>query len=254
MSPEQLGPKVYLSGSMIRKVESGDRTPTEDLVIALEDVPELGSDGALRALYETLGDGLKNGRVFPGWFAAWPEKEAQAVRLRSFEGFVVPGLLQTQDYCRAVLSTRVGVTAEEVEEGVTGRLNRQEIFEGDKPPELWVIIDEGVLRRPVGSPDVMAAQLKHVADMARKPHIVVQVIPLEAGAHEGLNGGAFAVAEFADAPMAAYQDTALAGQIIEDQEQAGELVRTWDTLRMEALPVRVSIRMIEEAGTEWSTR
>ena len=151
MTPEQLGARVFLSGSQIRKVEAGTRTPTEDLAKACEGIGELGCNGALTELYEILGEKLKR-RAYPGWFAAWPDKEAQARRLRSFELVVVPGLLQTGDYARAVLSTRVAATEDEIDDAVAARLARQRILERDQPPELWAILDEGMLRRPSEDP------------------------------------------------------------------------------------------------------
>ena len=121
MTPEQLGARVYLSGSQIRKVEAGTRTPSEDLAKACEAIPELGCNGALTELYEILGEHLKR-RAYPGWFAGWPDKEAQARRLRWFEPLVVPGLLQTEAYARSILSTRMGATPEELDEaGGLGR-------------------------------------------------------------------------------------------------------------------------------------
>lgn len=251
LSPEQLGARVFLSGSQIRKVEAGTRAPSEDLVKACEDVPELGCNGALTKLYEILAGRLKN-RAYPGWFAAWPDKEAQAKRLRSFELAVVPGLLQNEDYARAILSTRIGVTEEELDEAVAGRIVRQRILDRENPPELWAIIDECALSRAVGSRAIMREQLKHLARMARRPHIVVQVIPLEAGAHEGMRGGAFIIAEFEDAPIVAYQDTALSGQIIEGNDETHVLAHAWDTLRLEALPRAASLRLIEERVERWT--
>ena len=143
MTPEQLGERIYLSGSQIRKVEAGTRTPTEDLAKACESLPELGCNGALTELYEILSEKLKR-RAYPGWFADWPDKEARARRLRSFELVVVPGLLQTETYARAVLSTRVGATEDEIDEAVAARLARQQVLGRDQPPELWAILDEGV--------------------------------------------------------------------------------------------------------------
>jgi transcriptional regulator with XRE-family HTH domain len=119
MTPEQLGARVYLSGSQIRKVEAGTRTPSADLAKACEAITELGCNGALTELYEILSMHLKR-RVYPGWFAGWPDKEAQARRLRWFEPLVVPGLLQTEAYARAILSTRMGATREELDEAVAG--------------------------------------------------------------------------------------------------------------------------------------
>jgi hypothetical protein len=139
---------------------------------------------------------------------------------------VIPGLLQTEEYARAVLSTQIGASEEEISDAVAGRIARQRILDRDNPPELWSIIDEGILRRPVGSRQIMREQLKHLAEMARRSRILVRVIPLSAGAHQGLNGGAFVVADFEDAPTVAYQDTAISGQIIEDADQAGTLAYT----------------------------
>jgi transcriptional regulator with XRE-family HTH domain len=251
LTPEQLGAQVFLSGSQIRKIEAGTRTPTVDLAKTCEHITELGCNGALTELYEILSEKLKR-RAYPGWFAEWPDKEAQARRLRSFELVVVPGLLQTEAYARAVLSTRVGATEDEIDEAVTARLARQQILERDQPPELWAILDEGVLHRPVGGPDVMRGQLPHLLSMARRPHIVVQVIPLAAGAHEGMRGGAFVIADFDGSANIAYQDTAVSGQIIEDASEADALAHTWDTLRLEALPRAASLSLIEETARQWT--
>ena len=98
----------------------------------------------------------------------------------------------------------------------------------------------------------MREQLTHLAAMARRPHIVVQAIPLAAGPHQGLNGGAFVIADFEDAATIAYQDTAVSGQIIEDASEANALAHTWDTLRLEALPRAASLSLIEETARQWT--
>jgi len=243
MTPEQLGARVYLSGSQIRKVEAGTRTPTPDLARACENIPGLGCNGALTELYEILSEHLKR-RAYPGWFAGWPDKEAQARRLRWFEPLIVPGLLQTQRYMRAILSTRMGATPEELDEAIAGRIERQRILGREHPPELWVILDEAVLRRPVGGPDMMREQLTYLTEAGRRPNVAIQVVPFGAGAHEGLRGGAFIVADFDGAATVAYQDAASSGQIIEDAADVEALALTWDTLRLNALPRAASISLI----------
>src|SRR5207248_790644 len=105
-----------------------------------------------------------------------------------FEQTLVPGLLQTAEYARAVLSTRIGATEDEVDQLLASRLERQAILDRDDPPLLWVVIDEGVLRRPVGGADVMGAQVEYLTEMASRPSVVIQVIPCAVGAHEGLTG------------------------------------------------------------------
>lgn len=255
LSQDQLGARVYMSGDMIGKVETGQRTPSEQLVDALEELPELATDGALTKLREVLADHLRQ-RPYPGWFAGWLDKEARAVTLRSFEPLIVPGLLQTEDYARAILRTRVGDTEAEVEAMVQARIDRQAILTADKPPMLWVLLDEGVLRRPVGSPAVMAAQLRQLAKAARQPSIVLEVIPGRTGAHQGLNGGAFVLADFPDddGPTVGYQDTAVAGQVVESPADVRSLIRTWDTLRSEALPRSASLDLLEELAETWTTQ
>jgi hypothetical protein len=165
---------------------------------------------------------------------------------------VFPGLLQTEAYARAIISTRVGIGTDKIDEEVAARLARQAVRDRDNPPVHWYILDEGMLRRPVGSREVMREQLQHLATMAREPNIVVQVVPLEAGAHEGLRGGAFIIAEFENAPDVAYQDTAVSGQTIEDGDAVKELAHLWEALQRVTLPEALSLRVIEEATPLWT--
>ena len=251
LTSDQLGALVNLSGSAIRKIESGRQAPIEPLVDALEAIPGLRCDGALRELFDQMAEYLTNG-VFPGWFQGWPRKESAAVRLRSFELSAIPGLLQTENYARAITSTRVAITIDKLDEEVAARLARQAIADQESPPQLWFALDEGVMLRPVGSREVMREALTHLLEMARRPNIVVQVVPLEAGAHEGLRGAGFVIAEFADAPDVAYQDTAVSGQIIEDEDAVKELAHLWDAIQRVTLPETLSLRVIEEAIGRWT--
>jgi transcriptional regulator with XRE-family HTH domain len=123
MSLEQLGARVYLSDDMVGKIENGQRVPTEQFAAACDAVPELNTGGALGELRELLKDHLKQ-RAYPGWFARWPDKEADAKILRSFEMVVVPGLLQTPDYARALLANRIGASPDDVDEIVAARMER----------------------------------------------------------------------------------------------------------------------------------
>jgi transcriptional regulator with XRE-family HTH domain len=252
ISQDQLGTRVYCSGDLIGKIENGQRAPTEEFAAACDAVPELGTNGALVRLRELLRDYLKQ-RAYPGWFHRWPDMEAEAKTLRWFEPLVVPGLLQTEDYARAVFRTRVEATDEEIADMVAARMERQAILERDVPPMLWMVLDEGVLTRPVGGTQVMREQLKHLIEAARRPNMVVQVVPVGVGAHEGLRGGAFILATQAgDAPGVAYQDTAARGQIVEDADDIASLLVLWDTLRAEALPRAASLELMEKVAVTWT--
>lgn len=250
LSQEQLGALIHFSPDQVSKVENGQRSPTREFISACDGLAQLGTGGALGELRDRL-DGYFRQRAFPGWFATWAEYEARASALRWYESLVVPGMLQTADYARAVLRTRAGSSDEQIEEMVAARLERQDVLDRDDPPTLWVVVDEGVVRRPVGGPAVMGDQLGHLTAMAERPNIVIQVIPAGAGAHEGLRGP-FMIADFADAPSVAWQDAAVFGQLIDDANGIASLMAMWDTLKSEALPRPASYALMEEAAKTWT--
>lgn len=250
LSQKQLGIHVYCSGDLVGKIENGQRAPTQEFALACDTLPELDTRGALMRLWELLRDYLKY-RAYPGWFHDWPGKETEATTLRTFELAFVPGLLQTEDYARTVLRTGVMASDDEIDERVALRLERQAILERDKPPMLWVILDEGVLRRPVGGPSVMREQILRLAEEAQRPNIVLQVVPTSVGAYEGLKGS-FVIADFADAPPAVYAETAARGQIIDSTAEVSAVTIIWDTIRAEALPRAASLDVLEEVAKIWT--
>jgi transcriptional regulator with XRE-family HTH domain len=250
MSQEQLGACLYCSDDLVGKVENGQRAPTEQFTAACDALADLKTGGALMELRDLLKHYLKE-RAFPGWFHDWPGNEAHAKALRTFELVAVPGLLQTEEYARAMLRTQVMASADEIDEMVAARMDRQVILARDKPPMLWVLLDEGVLRRPVGGDSIMGDQVLHLIESATRPSIVIQVIPASVGAHQGMSGN-FVIADFADAPSVAYQDTAARGQIIEDVDDIGAISLLWDTLKSEALPRSASVELMEEIAKTWT--
>jgi transcriptional regulator with XRE-family HTH domain len=250
LSRSDLAQQISKSVSLIQAIELGQRVATADVTEDLERV--LAADGALSQLREELGDGLGY-QAYPSWFQDWLVSERDAKRLRSFEPLLVPGLLQTEDYARAVFAARFGVTDREIEEQVAARLKRQEILARDQPPILWIVVDEAVLRRPVGGSHVMREQVGHLIEAARRPHVSVQVISTSVGAHRGLWAGAFIIADFEDAPTVGYQETACQGQFVDRREDVETLVDCWDTLVREALPWAASQALLEEAAKSWTS-
>ena len=237
---------VYCSGDLVGKVENGQRAPTEEFTAACDAVLELGTDGALGRLRQLLR--IMKHRAYPGSFHRWPDKDASAKTLRTFELVAVPGLLQTEGYARPCCGPSHGYRRRDRGDGPgpPGTAGRPVLMRASRPM-LWVIIDEGVLRRPVGGPDVMHEQLIQMAEAARRPNIVLQVIPLAVGAHQGMSGN-FVIADFADAPSVVYQDTAARGQIVEDADDVATVTVMWDTLHSEALPRSASLGLVEEAA------
>jgi transcriptional regulator with XRE-family HTH domain len=251
MSQDQLGTLAYCSGDTVGKVEMGQRTPSYELAAACDAIPELNTGGALTELRRQLSETLKL-RAFPGWFHEWSRKENEAASLRWYEPLILPGLLQTEQYARAMLRSGVGDTDEQVEEMVAARIERQVILAREKPPTLWVVIDEGVLRRPIVSAEVMHDQLLHLVAMSRRPNVVVQVVPAAAGAYWGLRGP-FILASFDDgSPDVAYQDAAVFGQFLEASADITPIAAAWDTIKAEALPRGASLRLIEEIAETWT--
>jgi len=250
LSRTELARQISKSVSLIQAIELGQRAATADVTEDLERV--LPADGALARLREEIGDGLGYG-AYPSWFQDWLASEREAKKLRTFEPMLVPGLLQTEDYARAVFGARFGITNEEIDEQVAARLKRQEILVRDEPPTLWVILDESVLRRPVGGRYVMREQIGRLIEACRRPHVSVQVISSSVGAHRGLWAGAFIIANFEDAPAVGYQETACQGQFVDRREDVETLVDCWDTLVREALPWAASHALLEEAAKSWTT-
>lgn len=148
-----------------------------------------------------------------------------------------------------MLATRPNSTEEETEDLVAARMARQAILERDDPPLLWVVIDEAVLHRPVGTREVMRDQLLHLVQMSARPNITIQVVPYSAGAHSGLLG-AFIIADFDDAPGTVHLESPADGQTAEEPALVAKLALTFDTLRSEALPRAVSRDMIAKAAEE----
>lgn len=157
---------------------------------------------------------------------------------------MVPGLLQTEDYARAVLSLDALLSGEEqLEERVTARLGRQQRLASPDRPELWVILDEAVLRRPVGGETVMRAQLAQLLKAAEQRHITVQVLPFDHGEHAEM-GGSLTVLTLPDGAEVAYKEGADFGQLFEEPSHVKRLAVTYDRLRAVSLPPFMSLDMI----------
>jgi transcriptional regulator with XRE-family HTH domain len=245
----ELARLISKSESLLQAIELGQRAATAQVTDDLEAV--LHADGALARLRDEIGDGLGY-QAYPSWFQEWAFLEREAKRLRWFEPLVVPGLLQTEGYAQAIFRTRFGITGEEIDSAVAARLKRQEILTRDQPTALWIVLDEWVLRRPVGGRHVMLEQVNWLADMANQPHVGIEVIPAATGAHEGM-AGAFAIADFEDAPSVGYQEGAVRGQPVEQPKDVRSLELTWDTLRGDALPRAASLELLEEAAKSWTS-
>ncbi|WP_436837400.1 helix-turn-helix domain-containing protein [Micromonospora matsumotoense] len=178
------------------------------------------------------------GDVLPGWFQSYLGLEAAAALIRSYEVQFVPGLLQTPEYARAVvLLGHRGAAVEEVDRRVELRVQRQQVLHRPDPPQLWAVIDEAALRRPIGGPQVMRGQLTALIEATRSPHIRLQVIPFDAGGHAAA-GGAFTILRFGDddLPDIVYIEQLTSALYLDKREDLDYYAAAMERLCVEATP------------------
>ncbi|MEU2054094.1 helix-turn-helix domain-containing protein [Streptomyces bungoensis] len=238
LTQAELGERTHVVSTRITQIEraSGAR-PTLELARALDAV--LGADNLLVELWPYVYR-----EAFPDWSRKFMAYSERAVAIRQYAAHVVPGLLQTEDYARAVLSLDALLDGEEqLEERVTARMGRQERLGSPDRPELWVILDEAVLRRPIGGDAVMRKQLARLLDAAAERHITVQVLPFDQGGHEAM-GGSLTVLTLPDSSEVAYTEGSDYGQLSEEPANVSRYRVIYDRLRAAALPPLMSLDMI----------
>lgn len=184
--------------------------------------------------------------LLPPWFETYLGLEHAAKAIRTFEGQLVPGLLQTEEYARAVVA--LGHENSETARRVELRCKRQEILERRGGPTLWAVIDEAVLHRPIGGQDVLRAQLAHLVDMSSKPNVTIQILPYAAGGHAAA-GSSFTMLRFAEPelPDIVYLEQ-LTSALYLDRQQDLELYRqVMDRLSVQAEPPERSRKVLDQA-------
>ncbi|MEU7003066.1 helix-turn-helix transcriptional regulator [Nonomuraea sp. NPDC046570] len=242
---KDLGRSLGWSLSKISMIERGERTADEEFARGADRV--LGADGALTAAWR---DATMYAARLPAWFHRWVEVEQEAHTLRTWEPLIVPGLLQTEEYARAIFSGRPRNTSAQIEASVSARMERQLILDRENAPTLRVILDEGVLKRSLGSREVMAGQMTHLIAMAERPHVTVHVLPQDSWLSTGLLG-AFTLASSPRMPDMAYAEAATQGQISADPDRVAEVTARFETLHGDALSQRASLDLIRETEQQW---
>jgi transcriptional regulator with XRE-family HTH domain len=195
VSREDAGYAIRASASKISRVELGQtgfkRRDVTDLLAlyGVADEAECATLLALAAQANTTGWWRAYGEAVPTWFEHYLSLEQAADIIRSYEVQFIPGLLQTEDYARAVMCLGPDAGPEsQLERRVSLRMNRQRLLRRPGPPRLWMVIDEAALRRPIGGPATMRAQIRHLLEVAALPGITVQVLPFSAGGHAATGG------------------------------------------------------------------
>jgi hypothetical protein len=244
VSREDAGWEIRASESKISRMELGrvgfkERDIADLLVLyGVDDQEERERLLALAREANTPGWWHRYGDVLPGWFQSYLGLEAAAALIRSYEVQFVPGLLQTEDYARAVVLLGHGrARAEEIERRVALRIRRQDILNRANPPLLWAVIDEAVLRRPIGAPAVMQAQIEALIDATARPNVRLQVMPFRAGGHSAA-GGAFSILRFPDQelPDVVYIEQLTSALYLDKRDDVEHYLDAMERLCVEADP------------------
>ncbi|MDG4765651.1 helix-turn-helix transcriptional regulator [Solwaraspora sp. WMMD406] len=244
MTQDQLADRINVSSSLIAKFETNRAIPKPDTARHLDALFDGGD------MFQELAAEARANLGKPIWVRSWLEHESNATMVRSFQPLFVPGLLQTEEYARAIL-TYAGTRVADIEAAVDARLGRAGVLHrSDMPCRLFAVIDEAVLRRPVGGPEVMRDQLQAIVKACAGPTVEVAVVPSTVGAYPGLNGP-LAIATV-EGRNVAFLDGPMGGQVIEDSDQVAMLEELWEGVRGYALPRQPSLDLITEAAEAWN--
>ena len=189
------------------------------------------------------------GDVMPTWFTNYVGLEVAATLIRTYEVMFVPGLLQTEDYARAVVQLgKSYLPDDEVAQRVALRVTRQQILTRTSPVKLWVVIDESVLHRPVGGPEILRAQIEHLMTLAQEPNITLQIMPFSSVGYPGA-GGAFSILRFPDGdlPDIVYIEHAASALYLDKLEEVDEYAAIMEGLTIAAAPVSATEGLLKEA-------
>lgn len=254
---EEVGQRLDCSGTRISRIETGRISVRPgDVRELLEIYAVVGAeaDSLVQLAREARQKGWWHtyGRLLPSWFEAYVGLEAAAVRFRDFQSMVMPGLLQTEDYARAVLRAAPNPgSAEDIDRQVALRMERQAILDQANPPYLWVVLSESIIRVQVGGSGIMRAQLRRLIDVAERSNVTLQVLPFTTAAHVQPISP-FTILEFPEAadPTVVYLEHLTGSLFLEAKEEIRRYTVVFDHLRAEALGTGPSIDLIARAAAD----
>jgi transcriptional regulator with XRE-family HTH domain len=258
ISPDQAGYEIRASRSKISRMENGrvgfKERDVADLLTLYGIVDERTRVGMLSLARQanTPGWWSKYSDVLAEWFEAYLGLEAAASVIRTFELQFVHGLFQTEDYARAVtLLGHEAAPAEEIDRRVGLRLKRQDLLMIPEPPQVWSVVDEAALRRPVGGRAVMQAQLNRLIEVAELPRVTIQVVPFGRGGHAAASGS-FAILRFAEPqlPDVVYIEQLTSALYLERREDVDHYMEVMNHLSAQALPPARTVGLLTEIARE----
>lgn len=239
LKQHQLGEIIFCTGSLIGQIETTKKIPTRDFSERVD--AALGTDGVFSRLM-----GLVLRSQLPTWFQPYADMEARAAYISTFQAQLVYGLLQTEDYARAVLATGM---PDDLDGLLAARMERQRILERERPPLAWAILDEAVLHRPIGGHEVMRAQLNQLLEFVTNRWMRIQVLPFAAGEHTSLDGS-FTTMRFDDDPDIIYTEDLISGHMTASADTVREASLRYAHLQAAALSVEDSAALIARVMEE----
>ncbi|MYV39772.1 helix-turn-helix domain-containing protein [Streptomyces sp. SID1328] len=245
LSQEQLGHVLFVSGSFIGQLEAGTRRMQPEYARMLDEALDTGDFFARNCVAAAKSK-------CPEHFAEAAEAEAQATEIREYAPLLIPGLLQTPAYARAVFRAyRPTEPERNLDDLVSARVERAALLDGPTDLLLWIVMDEAALRRVTGGRAVMAEALRHVADAARRHRAIVQVLPFEAGAHTAMEGS-IKLMDFVDAPPLVYFEGVGTGRLEDDPSTVRGHQRTFELLAACALPPANSLVLLDALAQDYA--
>lgn len=257
LTREQVTDKTAINEVTLYRIETGRARPQKRTLLALLDLYEV-DEPRRSELVE-----LSRSAEYPGWlrkyqselpevYTAYISFEAEARSERNYESLFIPGLLQTEDYTRAVVKAGLPTANhDEVERYVQARMERQAVLAKERPLQLWAIFDEAAIRRVVGGGHIMKAQTRHLIEACERPHVTVQVIPFDKGAHPGMHGS-FIHLDFPDSADAdlVYVESMAGDLFLEEEPEIRRYTSAFDHMRALALSPGDSVKLIAAAAKD----
>ncbi|ANP55800.1 transcriptional regulator with XRE-family HTH domain [Streptomyces griseochromogenes] len=245
ISQEELGQRLFVSGSFIGQLEAGTRRMQAEYARMLDEALRTGG-------FFTRNCKAAAKSKYQEHFAEAAEAETHATSIRQYTPLLIPGLLQTPAYARAVNHAYDPTTPKEtIEQWVDNRMARARLLDHPTKPLLWVVLDEAALRRETGGRAVMAEALRHIGGLAQQGRVIVQVLPLNAGAHTAMEG-ALKLMDFEDAPPLVYLEGVRTGRLEDDPATVTQLRFVFDLLVASALAQDKSLALIKALAEDYA--
>ena len=254
LSREEAAEAIRASEWKIHRLENGQVGFKErDLVDLLaryqvDDPAEVDELLAMAREANAPGWWQRYGDVLPQWFRAYVDLESAAALIRTYEGQFIPGLLQTDDYMRAVIhGAHLDESAEEVGRRVRLRMARQTLLTREHPPRLWAVVDEAALRRPVGGREVMRGQVERLIEAAKLPNVTLQVLGFDSGAHPAMVGS-FSVLRFPDQelPDVVYLEHLTSASYLNKPDEVDRYLHVMESICVRAAPPERTVELLDQ--------